>query len=114
MATAHLRQQSLGREREMGLESGRDGKEVELDPGRFGRTDVCQTQIVQDWEGRLKYSWRLAATIFIFDTHTHKHTHNQHTYVYRYMRTCKYTRQHYRSIGARPTNRVGAPESRVF
>ena len=58
----------------MGLESGRDGKEVELDPGRFGRTDVCQTQIVQDWEGRLKYSWRLAATIVSFDTHTHTHT----------------------------------------
>ena len=30
------------------------------------------------------------------------------------MRTCTYTRQHYRSFGARPTNRVGAPESRVF
>ena len=42
---------------------------------RFGRTDVCQTQIVQDWEGRLKYSWRLAATILSFDIHTHTHTH---------------------------------------
>jgi len=115
MATAHLCQQSLGREREMRVESGRNGKEVELDPGRFGRTDVCQTQIVQDWEGRLKYSWRLAATIFSFDTHTHTHIHTYtYTHIYRYMCTCKYTRQHYRSIGARPTNRVGAPESRVF
>ena len=69
----------------MGLESGRDGKEVELDPGRFGRTDVCQTQIVQDWEGRLKYSWRLAATISSFDTHTHKHTH---THTHMYIGTC--------------------------
>ena len=49
----------------MRVESGRNGKEVELDPGRFGRTDVCQTQIVQDWEGRLKYSWRLAGSIFL-------------------------------------------------
>ena len=71
MTRAHLCQQSLGREREIGLDSGRDGKEVELDPGRFGRTDVFQTQIVQDWEGRLKYSCRLDAKIFSFNTHTH-------------------------------------------
>ena len=85
MATAHLCQQSLGREREMGLESGRDGKKIELDPGRFGRTDVCQTQIVQDWEGHLKYSWRLAATIVSFDIHTNTHTHTH---------TCTHTHTH--------------------
>ena len=57
MATAHLCQQSLGREREMGLESGRDGKEVELDPGRFGRTDVYQTQDCARLGGASQVLW---------------------------------------------------------
>jgi len=43
MVTAHLRQQFLGHEREMGLERGRNGKEVELDPVRSRRTDVFHT-----------------------------------------------------------------------
>ena len=52
------------REREIEPKTGKTVENLEFDPRWFERIDAFQTQVVQDWAGRLEYSLLPTTTTF--------------------------------------------------